>query len=52
MLLALVIALLSLLLWTLLPQQNHPEVEDLILEEASSPETPAALQRLARWLQH
>jgi hypothetical protein len=44
---ALVIALLALLLWTLLPQANHAEVDELPLESPVS-----TLQRLAHWLQH
>jgi hypothetical protein len=44
--LVLVIAILSLLLWTLLPQANRPVVEDLFLEETAP--APSRTHKLGR----
>ena len=43
----LVLAILSLLLWTLLPAANHTDVEDLTLDS-----TRSTVQRFVDWLQH
>ncbi len=43
----LVLAILSLLLWTLLPATNRTDVEDLYLDP-----TRSAVQRFIEWLQH
>lgn len=43
----LVLAILSLLLWTLLPATNRTDVEDLYLDN-----TRSTVQRFVDWLQH
>ncbi len=43
----LVLAILSLLLWTLLPATNRTDVEDLALDS-----TRSSVQRFVDWLQH
>ncbi len=43
----LVLAILSMLLWTLLPAANHSNVEDLSLDN-----TRSTVERFVEWLQH